>query len=904
MAFINKEMLKRAIGQGTIRPKILNQFFYSVKLKSYDYDYLIQEQLVDLTVHHRDFYEVVRHNDLVKNGVREGHLDRCSICQIDRDVIHYAKRKLHKHTNFYNTPMTQDEMMTHRDIFKFGVVAFINGVITTDFKVQAREDNTFLLFNWAKWHPIVQPGDTIDIAFIPECVIATSRRMNTTQDKSGTMAIHDFVFPNINRNYFKECKSFIVFFNPVAGGDSVLRTGVTYDADNQRLVFAEEIPGDLSKFTMTAIGMEDLVQTIDVEPEDVYLRIERHKMPIPKNNLLILVANENGYGYHINTNEVSITEYYPNIYKINNPNAKRLKILVLYEENPQNELIEYDEEISYFLRKVDLLQRYKDNNVPDGLREYHPVPWDYLMEDYEEKSGVVTPTGDKWIPFLYKINKINSIYKLWCYFFQSYLKETYGFLDGWLLDTTNEDMSERERMDTYPEIPAGLEEYRIFNEPQYLFSYRNDWGIEDNIPYAWFIDGCFAVPTYSVSIRGYQFVYFPKALFNQAGSIVEVERYDGSVWSQKLFVGAGKTTFKVNWLDCPTIVGTMFLTTESGDYIVQGDHYRLSVIDDVGLDVNEFEVNLDESVYLLQNGMSITITPKDEQSKNKYIYINCNNRAVVYDRDVRTMSVFEDINLNDVKMINRTKQDIKSRLRIYNPEGRMYPKECYITVPKDNIEISPEFTLMVDTTEGTPFKIEYMGYDDRLIYWQEDITINGLLNLEGKIDKPFSLVYHDVFLNGYKLNKTQIEIIAPFCIAIKNVHTVHNLRIYERVKGDELFVFDSEEPSQYIADRLLKEDPNYYQAILDGLSDIVIDPNIEDIDEQINKMIGFVKNFLAVSFINGDTAYPPEVLEAYDELFGDDWRLLLNADHRVEQGVQPNHWFYLSHDLNIAYNNR
>jgi hypothetical protein len=234
----------------------------------------------------------------------------------------------------------------------------------------------------------------------------------------------------------------------------------------------------------------------------------------------------------------------------------------------------------------------------------------------------------------------------------------------------------------------------------------------------------------------------------------------------------------------------------------------------------------------------------------------------------------------------------------------MYPRECYIVTPKDNIEVSPEFTLMIDTSEGKPFKIEYMGYDDRLIYQQENIEINGLLNLEGKIDKPFSLVYHDVFLNGYKLNKTQIEVIAPFCIAIKNVRTIHNLRIYERVKGEELFVFDSEEPSQYIADRLLQEDPEYYQAVLDGLADIIIDPNIEDIDEQVNKMIGFVKNFLAVTFINGDVEYPPALLEEYDEIFGDDWRLYLNADHRVEQEIPATHWFYMSHDLNIAYNNK
>ena len=900
MGTITKEKIKQAIGLGTLRPKILNDFFYNIKLKSYDYDYLIQEQLVDLSVFHQNFYDVVHHNDLIMNGVRTGHKDRCAICQIDKDIVHYAKRKVYKHTNFYNTPMTQEEMMLHRDIFKFGVVVFINGVITTKFKVQAREDNTYILFPWADHIKTVQPTDIIDIAFIPECFICTSRKL-TGQDKASTRALHDWVFTDIKREYFKECKGFIAYLNPVSGGDSVVKTGVTYDAATSCLLFTDPLPDfNQVEFTLTVIGMETLDQVIDVERDEKYLRIERKKMPIPKNNLLIMIANDNGYGYHLNKEEVTITEYYPNIYEISNPNRRRLKVVVLYVENPQNYLIEYDEEISYFLSKVNLLERYKQNNVPDGLREYHPVEWDYLISDYEQKAGVVTPTGDSWIPLLYKINKINDIYKFWCLFLQTYLKETYGYLDGWTLDTTTIDLNSRLRNDTAPEIPADLEEYRVFNRPQYLFTYRNDSIIETNIPFAWFIDGRFAVPTYAVSLFGYEFVYFDTDLFNPEGSWMEIERYDGSVWSKKIHIGGGKTEVTLDWLQAPILANSLIVTDEQGNYIPYGVGYDFTVIDDVGLDVNEFNLDLKNSIFLLQKNYKITITPKSAAYANKDMFLHCNNRSVVYNRDVRHESPFADINLNDLKLINRTKQSIVDRLRIYNPEGRLYPKNFYLESPTTNIAEPPVFSIMVDTSIGAPFRIEYMGYEEKRVYHQDDIVPKGIINLEGKINKPFSLVYHDVFLNGYKLNKNQIEIIAPFTIAIKNVRTTHFLDIYERVKGDELFIFNEMEDSSYIADRLIKEDPAYWAKVLEELPEIDIDPSINPIDQDVNLWIGFIREFLAKNFVDGDREYTQEELGEYDDLFTDGWRLLLNADERIEQMIARNRWFYMSHDLTLA----
>ncbi len=197
-----------------------------------------------------------------------------------------------------------------------------------------------------------------------------------------------------------------------------------------------------------------------------------------------------------------------------------------------------------------------------------------------------------------------------------------------------------------------------------------------------------------------------------------------------------------------------------------------------------------------------------------------------------------------------------------------------------------------------------MGYDEKEIYRMAEIPENGLINLNGKIDKPFSLVYHDIFLNGYKLNKNQIEVIAPFYIAVKNVNTRKSFIIYERIKGDEIFKFLTDENSQYLADKLFEEDKEYFDKVVDSLEDIIVDPTLEDMEDRIDMLIGLLRDFVALNFVNGDETYTPEQLDYYESLFDDGWRLYLNADERVEYNLPVQNWFYLNHDYNILYNGK
>ena len=893
MGFITKAQVKKAIASGTINPKIIDGFFQDIKLKSYDYDYLIQEQLIDLYIQRNNFKtEVFSRSDTIMNGVQDGHADKVSILQLDKSIVYYSKRKEFRHYSFYDTPLKQSDMMKRRDIFKYGILTFINGVLNLNFRVQPRDDKTFLLFPYKSFDTIVQDTDIIRTVMIPESLIAVSRDMSTA-DSGGRYRIKDQVFNNTDLKYLKECNGYMAFlikrnttYRPL------FYTDITYDAETKTFLF-QDLPSSIEGYYIVLIGLECYDSTIDVAGNATYFSIHKHNMPVPKNNLLVMIQDTNGYSYSINSGEVTITEYYHNIYKVDNPTRRAIKVVVLYSNKSANDLIEYDTEMDYYLDIMGILNRYRDGTVHDLLAEYKPISWKYDIEDYASTLEIDVPTSDPWYPFLYKLTKISNIYKLWCLFFQTYLRRTYGFLESWLLDVSTIDLQSRYRTSTIPEIPMSAPEYRPFEKPMYLFQYKNYANFEKSTSYGWFIDGAFLTPDYVIYKNGINYVYFDASRIKQ-DSLIEVERFDGNVWTKAVRVDdIGEAT--VTWLEKPTLMNTIFLTDADNNYLNAGE-YKVYVQDAVNMDETWYPIDMNESVFILENGMKIRLEPGDDVYKNKTVYLNCNNMGQCWNYYGRGTTPFQIHNLNYNGYVDRCKQDILSRVRVYDSAGRMYPRYAYYQYEHNKASEPPRFEVNVDATKANPFMVQYMGYDEKEVYRQDEIPLTGIVNLAGKLDKPFSLAYHTVFLNGYKLNERHITVVSPFTIVIHDVHAVHDLVIYERVHAADFFKFDEGERSTYIADQLYLEDPAFYTELLQHITEIIIDPSIPDMDGEIDTMIMFIKHELMTKYMNMDRIYTHEEYDQYEILFDPDWRLFFNADHRIEFGIPEEKWIYLNHD--------
>jgi hypothetical protein len=82
----------------------------------------------------------------------------------------------------------------------------------------------------------------------------------------------------------------------------------------------------------------------------------------------------------------------------------------------------------------------------------------------------------------------------------------------------------------------------------------------------------------------------------------------------------------------------------------------------------------------------------------------------------------------------------------------------------------------------TPFRNQLIMYVDKLESYY--------LDLRGYIDKPFDLKNYEVYLNGRRLNKTNIFPISPWEVRLAGLHSVYNLEIYEKDRDWEYYGID------------------------------------------------------------------------------------------------------------------
>lgn len=113
-----------------------------------------------------------------------------------------------------------------------------------------------------------------------------------------------------------------------------------------------------------------------------------------------------------------------------------------------------------------------------------------------------------------------------------------------------------------------------------------------------------------------------------------------------------------------------------------------------------------------------------------------------------------------------------------------------------------------------------MGFDitpfrNRLIYYKKDIETDSL-DLRGYINKPFDTKFYEVYVNGRRLNKTNLFPISPWEIKLGGLKSLHNLEIYEKDRDWEYYGLDFS---------------NYYT-----ISDFIREPFLDE--DEIRDLIG------------------------------------------------------------------
>jgi hypothetical protein len=219
--------------------------------------------------------------------------------------------------------------------------------------------------------------------------------------------------------------------------------------------------------------------------------------------------------------------------------------------------------------------------------------------------------------------------------------------------------------------------------------------------------------------------------------------------------------------------------------------------------------------------------------------------------------------------------------RIYR-NGRLIPRHiATVRFPLDynygDLQVFPGFTR----TDKDHIMIETMPYMMSQVCYLESIPDDKVIDLTGLIDKPFDFKWHDIYLNGRKLVKKEVEIISANKIKLLKSKSLKWLEIVENSRDKEYFGYT---PLYDIIDYLFEIDEDFANAVNSSIT------NMEDIEEPVvDATISileyllryFYDNYLVPGFgmINPDELQLDDyTLKYYSPLTAEDKPFILNGD--------------------------
>lgn len=127
-------------------------------------------------------------------------------------------------------------------------------------------------------------------------------------------------------------------------------------------------------------------------------------------------------------------------------------------------------------------------------------------------------------------------------------------------------------------------------------------------------------------------------------------------------------------------------------------------------------------------------------------------------------------------------QDVEEYTRVFK-NGRLMSKNRYdFNIINDFLGIQ----VLEQLVKGDTIAFDITPYRNRLVMYKRAIT-SDLVDLRGYINKPFDPKYYEVYLNGRRLNRSNIYPISPWEFKLAGTHSVYHLEVYEKDRDWEYY---------------------------------------------------------------------------------------------------------------------
>lgn len=838
--------------------------YYSVRNFRSLYD--IQRSIVSVRrfdVHMNDLVRITR----LSTEIVKSHYPHRYGYYIPGNVIPNESKKKCKELGLFGKPLAQDVVSMYRDSISANILMFVDGEFIDTCEFVIDDDHLTAILDvdagtdakdsmrdgipYEKYVEYKENNSLVTIFVVPNYYYSTSEfncptlkeilRYNVPSDRFTTV------------DHFDSNKT-LFFMNNDSGNKSIMH-GMKCTVDEDKTV---HLPTDAEystlKLKISALTLGNVHEIKVFEPgEDTWFMTddENYNTPLPIENIITFVERDGVLRFD---NSITVDLYYPNIYHLNNVQPEdKVYAYILYTDTVDSE---YENDLALLkLLSGDLLNRYKIDSLPEFVKTYMPL--DITWFDGSEYTDCM------YYPdrVLYNIDALAQYVLHDKNILLKYLIYRLDHCPRYYINVAKLSLDGRVRTDTYNECDVEGD-IVFFDEPNYVFSLRRRY-----IPNTYFgsdfrifIDGKFLSPKLYefITTMDYYHFYIPTKYIKE-DSVIELERYLEYRFNVSNIImdvnspvqyDIPKSIPRIYTYDIAVIDETsnMYLDTNKYNIIAYSDilkkeitleHWQYSVIKDY------FKIELlDESLkgHSIKAVIDHTLTTRtfdvDVDNYDFPLTVTVPNYKFINTKEIRTF-------LGDLLIPEEA-------LSIDNNGKYLRDAEITFYFDMDAVTATDSNIITVDELP-TSIKCEY-----RLDYIENEY---GFIDTGDSLSLPLDLKWYDIYVNGVKLHKYNVDIITSSKFFIKGVDSRKNLRIYCR--GDiydefnyihsesvENKLFDSiediylellkdrdviQDTANSITDGLMLELGRINQFVHDVLQYIFINPNTQQIDEEIQE---------------------------------------------------------------------
>jgi hypothetical protein len=329
-------------------------------------------------------------------------------------------------------------------------------------------------------------------------------------------------------------------------------------------------------------------------------------MPIPVENTMIF---RNIDGKKLFAHDIKLKLYYPNIYEvIGNDAGDDLTIYVFYSNDGDITTLKYQNELTlYYNFFNNILDRYKNNTIPDIIKKFQPTEFIYDINDYQH--SLTFPDHLK-----YKVEQIKKFAQSDIDLLKVYLYLQTKADTSYYLDMSKVNLSAKYRTNNFTEITNAAYQTE-FTEPRYVFIFRNEFK-DGFFNFRIFIDGRLYFPDKAWKDGRFEYYYIPVSLIKPT-TIIEIEKFEEVVFSkdvaftsldQSVIVELPVTSIDVCANDLMLVYrsDTEFIARDKFTFFTVIEDHRVEVPPDSFTVLKNFEVQIKDPTLIWVN-LTLTI---------------------------------------------------------------------------------------------------------------------------------------------------------------------------------------------------------------------------------------------------------------------------------------------------------